>query len=463
MTGSTIESGRWMLYVLAEIERFFFGNGYFSLPLANGMFALVCIGVTAGLMTVHFKIRSLILSALLGAVMAAFPVITALFGFVFTIHYYMHAMVMLVMGSILICDEKSRWKNVLGVLICGCAIGVYQAFVPVMLMILMMDLMRKLIQREEKAGYFLREALRMLLCAVAVMAVYFAGSRYFLWSRNVQLDDYLGISSVSSTPLGIYLAGAGTAYREYFHPSRFVTWDMYPMSALNLYRLMMILDAVMGTAFFVRVWKKSRLRALMLLLVLSLVPLGCNFAFVMSEQVHSLMVYGQVMQMVLMVCLAEWTENEKRRYPDFFRKGAAILLLLIYSMYCRYDNQCYLKITLQQQEAISWNTTLVTRIESAEGFRDVLPVAFVNRENMEDHNLYNLDEMGFLSLATYDANTQEFLNDWAWKAFLERWCGFAPEFADVETVETWPEVQKMPTYPDDGSIQVIHDVVVVKF
>ena len=238
---------------------------------------------------------------------------------------------------------------------------------------------------------------------------------------------------------------------------------MYPVSTVNIYRLMLILDVVMGTVHVIRVWKKSRPRALMLLLVLSLVPLGCNFAFVMSEKVHSLMVYGQVMQMVLMLCLAEWTENERRGYRNFFRKGAAILLLLICSMYCRYDNQCYLKTTFQQQEAISWNTTLVTRIESAEGFRDVLPVAFVNRENMEDHDLYNLDEMGFLSLATYDASTQEFLNDWAWKAFLERWCGFAPEFADAEMVETWPEVQKMPNYPDDGSIQVIRDVVVVKF
>ena len=32
MTGTAIELGRWMLHVLAEMEKWFYGNGYFSLP-----------------------------------------------------------------------------------------------------------------------------------------------------------------------------------------------------------------------------------------------------------------------------------------------------------------------------------------------------------------------------------------------------------------------------------------------
>jgi hypothetical protein len=122
-----------------------------------------------------------------------------------------------------------------------------------------------------------------------------------------------------------------------------------------------------------------------------------------------------------------------------------------------------MKTSFQQQEAISWNTTLVTRIESAEGFRDELPVAFVHREKMEDRNLYILEELEFLKLAPYDADLQAYLNDWAWEAFLARWCGFSPKTVKPETVEDWPEVQAMPRYPDDGSVRVIRDVVVVNF
>ena len=129
----------------------------------------------------------------------------------------------------------------------------------------------------------------------------------------------------------------------------------------------------------------------------------------------------------------------------------------------RYDNQCYMKTTFQQQEAISWNTTLVTRIESTAGFRDELPVAFVNRRNMQDRNLYNLEELDFLTLATYDENIYGYLNDWAWEAFLARWCGFQAQTVDPTEVAAWPEVETMPSYPDDGSIRIIRDVLVVKF
>ena len=83
----------------SELEKWFYGNGHFSLPLVNGMISLLCIGLSAGLMAVHFHIRSRGLSALVGAVMAVFPVVTSLFSFMYTIHYYMVALVMMTAGA----------------------------------------------------------------------------------------------------------------------------------------------------------------------------------------------------------------------------------------------------------------------------------------------------------------------------------------------------------------------------
>ena len=175
------------------------------------------------------------------------------------------------------------------------------------------------------------------------------------------------------------------------------------------------------------------------------------------------MVYGQVMQIVLLVCLADWTDITSKFFRRLLSMGTAFILTISGIMYIRYDNQCYMKTTFQQQEAISWNTTLVTRIESTVGFRDELPVAFVNRRNMQDRNLYNLEELDFLTLAPYDENIYGYLNDWAWEAFLARWCGFQPQTVDPTEVAAWPEVETMPSYPDDGSIRIIRDVLVVKF
>ena len=366
-------------------------------------------------------------------------------------------------GSILFCGDGAWWKKLLGALLCGCGIGTYQAFIPVMLMLVLMDQMRFLIRRQEDLRFWLKRLCVRALCVCGAMGVYFAGSQLALRLSHLQLDDYLGISQMGSGGLGVYLDRALLACREFFLPSRGVLWDMYPQALLKVYRLMLCLDLALGVCLTVRLWKRSPARALLLCAAFALVPLGCNFVFVMSDTVHSLMVYAQVMQMALLVCLAEWAEPSFPLFRRVLSFGTAVLLGLSAVMYIRYDNQCYLKTALQQQEAISWNSTLVTRIESAKGFRDELPVAFVNRREMQDRNLYNPTELDFLTLGTYDEDTRGYLNDWAWQAFLARWCGFQPETVDPDMVKDWPEVQAMPAYPDDGSIQVIRDVVVVKF
>ena len=463
MTGTAIPLGRWMLHVLAELEKWFYGNGHFSLPVLNGMSSLLCIGLSAGLMTQLFHIRSRMLSALLGAVMAVFPVVTSLFSFMYTVHYYMFALLMITVSGFLICADGAWWRKALGVLLGGCAVGVYQAFLPVLLMLVLLNQIMVLSQREEKLLLWWKKLLVQALCVAGVMGVYFTGSECFLRLKNMQLDGYLGIDQMNSGSLGIYLERVAAAYREFFHPTRNALWDMYPQALYNMRRLMLFLNLVLGFCWILRTWKKSPAKALLLGAALALVPLGCNFIFVMSGEVHSLMVYGQVMQVVLLVCLVGWAEVPSFPFHRVLSLCASLVLAVSGIQYIRYDNQCYMKTAFHQQEAISWNTTLVTRIESAEGFRDELPVAYVNRGNMTDRNLYNLDELDFLTLGTYDENIQEYLNDWAWEQFLARWCGFEPQTVDPAQVESWPEVTAMPSYPDDGSIRVIRDVVVVKF
>lgn len=46
---------------------------------------------------------------------------------------------------------------------------------------------------------------------------------------------------------------------------------------------------------------------------------------------------------------------------------------------------------------------------------------------------------------------------------MANWNGFNPVTIDQTEFENSPIVKNMPCYPDDGSIKVINNVVVVKF
>ncbi len=464
LTGETITSGRWMLHVLGSLEILIFGDGHYSLPLMNGLFSLLCIAFSAGLIAGLLKIRTPFLCALVGAMMAAFPTVTALFGFMFTVPYYMLALAMITAGACLICGSE-RWEGkVAGVVLAGCSVGIYQAFLPVFLSVILIYDIRMLTAEDEKLSVLAGRILVQGLCVLGSMAFYAGCSHLFLALTDSKLSPYMGINEAGSLPLQTYLERVGRAYREFFQPSRNTIWDMVPQHSYYAYLLMIFAEAVLGAVRIGKTWKKSRGRALLAAAMLALVPLGCHFIFVMSEEVHSLMGYGQVMHVVLLAWLTDTLDIRPHLVRRISAAALTALIGMTCVMYARYDNQCYLKTQFQQQEAISWYTTLVTRIKSAEGYRDELPVAWLNDGENTDLSLYNMDEFNFLYMSGYDADIQDYVNNWAWEAFLKRWCGFGPSKVYVtDSLEKLPEVQDMPHYPEDGSIRVIQDTVVVKF
>ena len=463
LTGETITSGRWMLHALTELEILIFGDGHYSLPLMNGLFSLLCIGLSAGLIVSLLKIRNQLLCVLLGAMMAVFPVVTALFSFMFAAPYYFLALLMITAGAYLICGTERWLGKATGVILAGCSVGVYQAFFPVLLTAILLYDITMLTEGEDRLSAMIKKILIHGLCVLASMVLYSAASQIFLTATGQKLSPYMGINQASSLPIRIYLQRAVRAYREFFFPSRNVTWDMYPQHLHYMYFFMLCADAAMGMMMIVRIWKKNRGKALLTVLMLVLYQLGCNFILVMSEDVHSLMVYGQIMHAALFVWMADRLALRRPWVRKLSSMTAVLALGVSCIMYARYDNQCYLKTEFQQQEAISWYTTLATRIKSTEGYRDELPVAWVNENESQDLSLYNIDELDFLKISGYEANIQEYVNSWAWEEFAARWCGFRPWTVSAEEVEKLPEVQAMPHYPDDGSIQVIQDTVVVKF
>jgi len=461
-TGATITSGRWMLFVVSELEILIFGNGHFSTPLVNGLFSLLCIGLSAGLTVRLVRIRSRMLCFLLGGFLAVFPVITALFGFMFALPYYMLALLMMTAGGTLICEKGSWWKKLSGVLLSGCSIGIYQAFLPMLPALILLYDLEQLAGSEEK-DCFLRHAAVQMLCVLGAAGVYFAGNRVFLALYDFQMDSYMSLDQAGTVSLSEYAGRMGRAYGEFLNPGRNVLSDMYPQHLHDVYLAMLALTGLLAVIHLWNLFGKKPKKAGWSCVLLLLFPVACNFIFVMSSEVHSLMVYGQVMEAVLLAWLANRMGSPSSRGRRLAVRMTALGLALSCAMYIRYDNQCYLKTAFQQQEAISWNTALVTRIKSVKGYRDELPVAWVNRVRSEDRTLYRMEELEGITLASYEQDLQGYLNNWAWEEFLARWCGFKPETVNPANVQEWPEVREMPPYPEEGSIQIVNDIVIVRF
>ncbi len=465
-TGTTFTSGRWMLHVIGWLEECLFGPSHYSMPLFNGMFSLLCCGIIACLIVSLMDIRGKAYCAGIGALTAVFPVMTAYFGFMYTMPYYLVSLLMTVGAACLICRSRKWWAKAAAIVLGGCAVGIYQAFIPVLLALFLLYDMRVLAETDEPARGFLLRAVGQILCAAGIMAFYYAANRFFLNKFQLELSDYKGINQVASVTVTDYLLRAADAYREFFLPSRNVSFDMYPMHLHYMYLVMLAADAVLGVRMLILTAKKQKGRAVLLGLVMLLFPLGCNFIFVMcGDEVHGLMTWAQVLQFVWFVWLADRVQLSRTWWNRAFSAAAALALAVTGVMYVRFDNQCYMKETFQKQQAITFFTNLASRIRSSPGYSAETPVRFLNEWNIQDPTLYEIKELGFIQLPPYNTTITEYLNAYSWAKFMERWCGFSPVYYwDPENEPAdWPETRDMPHYPDDGSVRLINGVVVVNF
>ena len=126
-------------------------TSYYNLPWVNGVVSLFFLAVTAVLFTELFHIEKRSLAVLTGAVIATFPAVTGTFAFIYTADGYMLAF--LAAAFTVLLADRLKYGFLPAIFLLGFSIGVYQAFLPVLLgVVLIYD---AVILTEEKSAWIL--------------------------------------------------------------------------------------------------------------------------------------------------------------------------------------------------------------------------------------------------------------------------------------------------------------------
>ena len=174
------------------------------------------------------------------------------------------------------------------------------------------------------------------------------------------------------------------------------------------------------------------------------------------------MVYGKAFVLVYLVFIIDYLCVEANKWKNLVSKIGILLLCMITIFYVKFDNMCYMKAEIVQTQTIQYFSTMVTRIKSVEGYSDELPVAFINKKNIDDLSITENPEFEVINIMPYHKESDDLINNYSWIPYMENWLNYSPEILDEEIVNGWEEIEIMPAYPDDGSIAVIHGIVVIK-
>ena len=472
LLGLTVSGGRWFLQILGDMASAFLQSPILSLPLINGLLAILCISISAYLIITLFEVKHISMCIAISGLMVVFPTIVGFFNYMFSAPYNGVAILLSTLGTFFICEYRNKWSVLFSIFILSCSLGIYQACLPFILCILLIFFIKRVDEQNMSLKQFFTFTFYLFGVCLAFVSLYFAFTQLSLWYYNTTLTDYQGISSAGREGIKIYMQRAMYAYRYFFKPVDLFHGNMnsmFPMRNLTMYYISMIMIVIIYFyKLYIQIRCKKYIKAMQAIVLVSLIPLAENFIFVMSEpqNVHSCMTYSQVFHFILLTTLIDnVTFNCKKIYEILYVSGFLVLMLTTI-IYTRYANAFYLKMEFEQQRTISYFTTLVTQIKSTVGYKDEYPVAFINVGYLSginsDLSVRPIDVLSYFRIAPLFGGNNG-ITTYSWLLFINNWLGYSPNLADPNIFGKLPDVQKMPSYPDYGSIKIINNTVVVKF
>jgi len=464
--GATVSSGRWGIQLFADIYKFFIGD-VTSMPVIEGIlfFALVgCAGVFIGQM---LNIKSTVGNIILGGVLVIFPAVTGMFGYMFHMIWYAFGIFFAVLAVYLLEKLQIKVFGLLGSIACIClSLSMYQAFLPLTASLMLLVMGKMII--DSKGGGTKVIIYKGLGCGVSVvfgLILYIYVAKWYVRQYGQELSNYRNINQMGNIALDQLISGTKNAYHNFLFMPKNALDFLFMGKMWYVYYIVLAVSLFFIIGNLICIYKKNRIHALLYVLTLGLFPLAVNLVYLYGAGgVSALMKYSQVMVFIMLIFLCENVGSSFNQISagSILRKISIGVLLFSMFFYARFANKCYLKAGIQQSETVSWFNTLITQIKSVDGYNDEYKIAYVNKGKINDLSAYQRTPVTDVNLIPY---SDEYLyNNYAFITYMKVWCGFyQAEIDDYTYFENNLQVQQMPSYPDDGSIKIIDDVIVVKF
>lgn len=466
--GTGAQSGRWFLSLLGDRMAVEFGN--YSIPFLNGMISVLFIAISAALVVDMFKVKSNFYSAAIGGLMVSFPAVVSSFYFMYTVVFYYFAVLMSVLAAYVVVKfPKNIFLHIAAVVMLACSLGIYQAYFANAACLLLMMVIMLCVDFDSERTWkeILITAIRYLAVLALGMVLYFVLNKFFLNYWGVQLNGYQGIDTMGKMTLADLVRTVKLCYSQFINLCYGHVCYLNPTSWVKRSFFVIMVIYAVGALTKIFGEKNCVVKKVFLGLGFCLIPLGSFLVYVMVPNgwVYALMAYAVVFVPVFALV---WVDHYHVAFDknDVLRKlmqwAAMLVSVVMLVVYVWYGNGCYLSMEYTKYHDMAYYETMVTQIKSVEGYSDELPVALIGDTITDSTN--NMGSMMGLTFGM-DGKLESNVNVYSRTFIITKLLGFAPQFAGyeqiVELMEN-EEVKEMPCYPDDGSIKIVDDVVVVK-
>lgn len=461
--GTGITSGRWLLTILGDFAQAIGGN--YNLPFLNGLIFLFIVAFSAGVLVAVLNIHRKDLAVIIGMLFSVFPSISSTLFFKYTAPYYGFGLLFSVL-AVWVYDKYKRGMLV-SALLMSFSLGIYQAYIPRTIGLFVLLLIQKSLKADAQFFGLVRQGFLYCITLVLGLVLYFIILNILLRVYGVSLSDYNGINSMGKIALedfpkliykAFYLL-CMMPFKDYCGLA-----DILPIQVAYVF-LAVISVVMIGYLLLFRI-RKIATAALTGVLCL-LFPVAVNFIVIMSNGIwiYTLMVNAFVLVPCIPIVIFECLPNTKNRIfssDGILAKFIGSAIAVIIFAYAYTANINYTAMYYSNRQVENYINSFITQVRMTEEFDTEKKWVYIGELDDPLLRLAWDYEMSYGGNFTTSGQLQYYSRGaWIW-----HYLGYMPPEADkakVEEMVKLSEVQKMPCWPDEGSIKAIDDVIVIKF
>lgn len=462
--GTGIFSGRWFLQMTGDAA---IRAGYcYNLTSLNGWVLLLLLALAAGFLVSALKIRCRSSACVIGVLFVVFPTVASIMLFRFTAPYYGLSILLAVLAAWVL--RRFPGSVIVSGLCTALSLGIYQSGTPLTISILVLMLIQDSLSGEHAWKDVILRGLYDCLALILGLGFYYLFLKWNLDWWCVELSDYQGIGSMGQLSVSQL---PSLIRKAFLTPIRLSSANYCGLASNALVRKLYLLLEIASGVLLLWVWLvrwPKVLNLLASLVLLLLFPVAVGFIIIMCPNagIYTLMVYSFATVFCLPVLLWELLpvgEGWQKRLTALAKKAVLVLLCCFVFAYTYEDNVNYNALYFANRQTENHYISLATQVRMTDGFTSETKWAFIGE--FQDPLM---EDPAWSGAITYggNANYRSLLNSYCRPYWLNTYLGYNVTFADEEEVSALCQteaVREMPCWPDNGSIQVIGDTVIIKY
>ncbi len=352
-----ISMGRWFLPVVCA------PSSFYDLPFIVGLMAIIFHGFGAVCICKMFGVRKNITAALIGAAAITFPTVTSVMMYNYVADGYALAFLFSCIAAMLITKDKPCYIG--SVILIALSAGIYQAYITVTIMLLLLSLILDLLYKNTDMKKSLLKCVKFLMTGVLGMALYYLVMTILLKFTGTALLEYQGFDNATSLKV-IDIAGALYTIKE-----SFVNYFFDFSAGLNVFIVTNCIVFVLTLVLYLTDVIKNKLgiaKILMLCVCVILLPIGASVLSFINSGIdyHNLMKMGFLVFYLFFILQYENTSVKLNKVKQW--TILVVTAILIFNQII-IANVSYHKLNMSYEKSYGTLIRIADRIEQTEGAR----------------------------------------------------------------------------------------------